>query len=135
MRRGREEGKPALRLLLRGAPGIPAGESYRGRSPDPARGAFEFRTATQSFSPAVLEPDAALRAGRFRQGGNPVLEWCVGNVVGKADRRGNLCPAKARSERKINAAVAMLMAIGCAQASEGDGAEDITAFVPNPVMG
>ena len=42
----------------------------------------------------------------------PVLGWCVGNVVGEADRRGNLYPAKARSERKINAAVALMIAIG-----------------------
>jgi phage terminase large subunit-like protein len=58
----------------------------------------------------------------------------VGNVVGKADRRGNLFPAKVR-DGKIDAAVALLMAIGRAQASEGDGAEDVTAFLLNPVMG
>ena len=43
--------------------------------------------------------------------GNPVLVWCLGNVVGKADRRGNLYPTKQRPEQKIDAAVA-LMAIG-----------------------
>ena len=58
----------------------------------------------------------------------------VGNVVGKADRRGNLFPAKVR-DGKIDAAVALLMAIGGAQASEGDGAEDINEFLLNPVMG
>jgi hypothetical protein len=31
--------------------------------------------------------------------------------------------------------VALLMAIGRAQAASGDGAEDITAFLLNPVMG
>ena len=59
---------------------------------------------------------------------------CVGHVVGKPDRRGNLYPAKQRPERKIDAAVALLMAVGRAQASD-DGAEDITAFLLNPVMG
>ena len=38
-------------------------------------------------------------------------------------------------EAKIDAAIALLMAIGRAQASEGDGAEDVTAFLLNPVMG
>jgi hypothetical protein len=38
-------------------------------------------------------------------------------------------------DTKIDAAVALLVAIGRAQAAESDGAEDITAFLLNPVMG
>ena len=74
------------------------------------------------------------RAGRVRHDADPALGRCLGNVVGKADRRGNLFPTKQR-DGKIDAAVALLMAIGRAQASESDGAEDITAFLLNPVMG
>jgi phage terminase large subunit-like protein len=44
--------------------------------------------------------------------GDPILEWCLGNVVGKADRRGNLYPTKQRSDQKIDAAIALMMAIG-----------------------
>ena len=55
-------------------------------------------------------------------------------VVGRADRRGTLFPTKQR-DGKIDAAVALLMAVGRAQASESDGVEDITAFLLNPVMG
>ena len=95
---------------------------------------LEFRAATRNFSPAVLELDAAMRSGRLRHDGDPVLGRCVGNVVGRPDRRGNLFPTKQR-DAKIDAAVALLMAIGRAQASESDGAEDITAFLLNPVMG
>jgi phage terminase large subunit-like protein len=73
-------------------------------------------------------------SGRLRHDGNPVLGWCIGNVVGQEDRRGNLFPTKQR-DGKIDAAVALLMAIGRAQASEADGADDITAFLLNPVMG
>ena len=36
----------------------------------------------------------------------------MGNVVGGPDRRGNLYPAKHRPEQKIDAAVALMMAIG-----------------------
>jgi phage terminase large subunit-like protein len=72
-----------------------------------------------------------VRAGRLRHDGNPVLAWCVGNVVSQEDRRGNLFPTKQR-DAKIDAAVALLMAIGRAQASEADGAKDITAFLLNP---
>ena len=75
-----------------------------------------------------------MRSGRLRHDGNPVLGWCVENVVGQEDRRGNLFPTKQR-DGKIDAAVALLMAIGRAQASESDGAEGITAFLLNPVMG
>jgi phage terminase large subunit-like protein len=79
---------------------------------------LEFRATTQNFSPAIVELDAAMRAGRIRHDGNPVLEWCMGNVVGQADRRGNLYPTKQRSEQKIDAAVALMMAVGRAMASE-----------------
>jgi phage terminase large subunit-like protein len=62
-----------------------------------------------------------------------VLEWCLGNVVGRADRRGNLYPTKPRPERKIDAAVALLMALGRAMA-EDDGALDLSAFLADPII-
>src|SRR5918993_1098781 len=94
----------------------------------------DFRTTTQNLSPAIVELDAAMRSGRLRHDGNPMFGWCIGNVVGQEDRCGNLFPTKQR-DAKIDAAVALLMAIGRAQASEADGAEDITAFLLNPLMG
>ncbi len=39
-----------------------------------------------------------------------------------------------KSEAKIDAAIALLMAIGRAQASD-DGSTDMTQFLLNPVMG
>ena len=93
---------------------------------------LEFRATTQNFSPAILELDAAMRAGRIRHDGNQVLEWCLGNVVGKADRRGNLYPAKQRPERKIDAAVALLMAVGRAMAEDASEG-DLEDFLRNPV--
>ena len=69
----------------------------------------EFRATTQNFGPAIIEMDAAMHSGRLQHDGNPVLEWCVGNVVGKADRRGNLYPTKQRPDQKIDAAVALTM--------------------------
>ena len=44
---------------------------------------LESRATTQNFSPAILELDAAMRSGRLQHAGDPVLDWCVGNVVGK----------------------------------------------------
>ena len=94
---------------------------------------FEFRATTQNFSPAILELDAAMRSGRLRHDGDPVLEWCVGNVVGRPDRRGNLYPAKQRPEQKIDAAVALMMAVGRAMA-EDDGQPDIGDFFRAPLF-
>ena len=95
--------------------------------------AQEFRATTQDFSPAILELDAAMRAGRLRHDGDPVLEWCVGDVVGRPDRRGNLYPAKQRPEQKIDAAVALMMAVGRAMAEDANEG-DLEDFLRNPVI-
>ena len=64
---------------------------------------------------------------------NPVLGRCPGNMVGRPDRRGNLYPAKQRPEQKIDAAVALMMAIGRAM-SEDTSEGDLTDFLRNPVI-
>ena len=94
---------------------------------------LEFRATTQNFSPAIVELDAAMRSGRLRHDGNPVLEWCVGNVVGRPDRRGNLYPAKPRPDQKIDAAVALMMAVGRAMAEDASEGE-LTDFLRDPVI-
>ena len=68
----------------------------------------------------------------YRHDRNPVLGRCPGDVVGRPDRRGNLYPAKQRPERKIGAAVALMMAVGRAMAEEPEPA--ITDFFRNPVI-
>jgi phage terminase large subunit-like protein len=42
----------------------------------------------------------------------------AGHVVSKPDQRGDLYPAKPRPEQKIDAAVALMMAVGRAMAEE-----------------
>lgn len=71
----------------------------------------EFRSNTQNFSEPTKELDAAMRAGRLHHTGNGPLNWCIGNVVGHYDARGNVYPRKARPENKIDAAIALIMAI------------------------
>jgi phage terminase large subunit-like protein len=94
----------------------------------------EFRATTQNFSPAIIELDAAMRGSRLRHDGNPVLAWCIGNVVGKADRRGNLYPTKSRPDQKIDAAVALMMAIGRAMV-EDEQSKGLDGFLSNPIFG
>ena len=74
-----------------------------------------------------------MRSGRPRHDGNPVLGWCVGNVVGRQDRRGNLYPAEQRPERQIDAAVALMMAVGRAMAEDASEG-DLEDFLRNPVF-
>ena len=64
----------------------------------------EAQRCRGNFSPAIIELDAAMRSGRLRHDDYPVLEWCLGKVVGKANRRGNLYPTKRRPDEKIHAA-------------------------------
>ena len=77
--------------------------------------------------------DAAMRSGRLRHDGDPVLRWCVGNVVGRPDRRGNLYPAKQRPEQKIDAAVALMMAVRRAMAEDASQG-DLEDFLRNSVI-
>ena len=70
------------------------------------------RPAMQNFIEAVVEFGAAIRSGRLLQYSNPMLGRCIGNVVGKPDRRGNLYPTKARPEQQIDAAVVLIMTTG-----------------------
>jgi phage terminase large subunit-like protein len=54
-------------------------------------------------------------------------------VFGHYDARGNVYPRKARPEQKIDAAVALIMALGSAMAAEPD--VSIGEFLRNPVFG
>ena len=92
----------------------------------------DFPATTQNLTPAIIELDAAMRSGRLRHDDNPVLEWCLGNVVGKADRRGNLYPTKQRPDQKIDAAVAVMMALG--RAMTEDDNTGIDDFLSNPLI-
>ena len=94
------------------------------------RAARRIETAARSQPPQDLGLPACAPRGRAPPAGTGAS--C--SPPSQEDRRGNLFPTKQR-DGKIDAAVALLMAIGRAQASESDGAQDVTAFLLNPVMG
>ena len=79
----------------------------------------EFRSSVANFSEATKELDAAMRAGRVKHDGNGPLTWCIGNVVGHEDARGNIYPKKPRPENKIDAAVAVIMALARSMTAPG----------------
>ena len=66
---------------------------------------------TKTFSPAMKELYGAILSGRFHHDGNPILGWMMGNVTSKPDANGNDFPRKEKSSKKIDGAVALLMAI------------------------
>jgi phage terminase large subunit-like protein len=57
----------------------------------------------------------------------------MGNVVGKVDRRGNLYPSKQRPGQKIDAALALMMAVGRAM-SEEDPKAGLDGFLSHPLL-
>ena len=54
-------------------------------------------------------------------------------MVGRADRRGNLYPAKQRPEQKIDAVVALVMAVGRAMAEDANEG-DMTDLLRDPLI-
>jgi phage terminase large subunit-like protein len=81
---------------------------------------FEYRSSTLNFSEPTKLLDALMRERRIRHNGDPVLAWCIGNVVGHYDNRSNVYPRKDAPEKKIDNAIALIMALGVSIASERD---------------
>lgn len=81
-----------------------------------------------NMSDPMKELEAAIESGRFHHDGNPIMTWCIGNVVGK-NLPGNddvVRPIKQGDDNKIDGAVALIMAVGRAMAKVtlGDGGMD-----------
>ncbi len=85
-------------------------------------------TITQNYtqmSDPMKELEAAINSGRFHHDGNPIMTWCISNVIGKY-LPGNddvVRPIKEKPENKIDGAVALIMAIG--QAMLGDSSRSV----------
>jgi len=76
----------------------------------------------------------ALLEGRIRLRNNPVLISALMSAVTEEDKWGNRWLAKTRSVNKIDAAVALCMAIGAASSGAEVGT-DLSDFFSNPVTG
>jgi phage terminase large subunit-like protein len=92
-------------------------ENQDGFSVVPIRQTFAGLAApTKSLERSILDR-------RLRHDGDPVLRWCVGNVAVESDAAGNLKPSKAVSTERIDAVVALIMAVD---------AMDRNAAIPAP---
>lgn len=88
-----------------------------------------------NMSPAMMELEAAIEGGRFHHDGNPIMTWCISNVIGK-NLPGNddiVRPIKQNSDSKIDGAVALMMAVGMAMREQDDGADDFMQAIKNPL--
>lgn len=65
----------------------------------------------KTFSPAMDYLSALFDADKINYNMNPVLRWCLTNVVVKKDEGGNQAPDKKRSVSRIDGAVCLLDAI------------------------
>ncbi|WP_407129704.1 terminase large subunit [Citrobacter cronae] len=75
---------------------------------------ISIRQDYTNMSPPMKELEAALAGGRFHHDGNPVLSWCISNVIGKMipGSDDSVRPTKGDKQSKIDGATALLMAIG-----------------------
>jgi phage terminase large subunit-like protein len=63
------------------------------------------------LSEPMKEIQACVDAGRFHHDGNPAFVWMLSNVEVKEDRNENIFPRKLRAANKIDAAVALIVAM------------------------
>lgn len=82
----------------------------------------ELRQTVQNMSEPMKEFEALVLDGRFHHNGDPVLTWMVGNVVAHLDAKDNIYPRKEAEEKKIDGAVAIIMALNRAMLGQRDGA-------------
>lgn len=90
-----------------------------------------------NMSSPMKELEAAVESGRFHHDGNPIMTWCVANVIGK-HLPGNddiVRPIKQGADSKIDGAVALIMAVGRAMAEQDDGIDNFMDAIRNPLNG
>jgi phage terminase large subunit-like protein len=70
-----------------------------------------MRQTYAALSAPTKSLEKAILAKQLRHGGDPVLRWCISNVAVESDSAGNLKPSKVASTERIDAVVALIMAV------------------------
>lgn len=86
----------------------------------------EYKQNTLNLSDPMKQWDALMRDKKIKHAGDPITNWCVSNVVSKANAKEEEFPRKERPENKIDGAVAGIIVIGGAQ-SYGVGGASVYA--------
>ncbi|MBF4433207.1 terminase large subunit [Vibrio anguillarum] len=97
-------------------------------------------TITQNYtnmSDPMKEIEAAIASGRFHHDGNPIMTWCMSNVIGKF-LPGNddvVRPIKQGNDNKIDGAVTLIMGVGRVMVPLEDTDEDFMNAIMDPIYG
>jgi phage terminase large subunit-like protein len=78
---------------------------------------MKFGMGFASMSAACKEVERLILDRQVAHDGNPVMRWCLSNVVIATDPAGNIKIDKARAREKVDGAVALAMAVGVASAA------------------
>lgn len=87
-----------------------------------------------SLSQACKATEALIHAGKLVHPDSPVLNWQISNAVVHTDRLENIWLDKAKSTRRIDAAVALTMAINAAKFGVGAKAAAAHYYAENPQL-
>lgn len=72
----------------------------------------------KNLSEPMKQFEALVKTGRLHHDGNPCFDWMVANVTAKEDANENIYPRKESPEKKIDGAVAGIMALSRAMAGQ-----------------
>ena len=88
----------------------------------------EVPQRTEYLSLPMKSLDAAILDGRVHHRGDPVLSWCMANVVAHPDANENVFPRKTKPEHKIDSAVALINAFNRAVTCDSIADQPDTGF-------
>lgn len=88
----------------------------------------EVPQRVEHLSPAMRWIEMLLVEGRLHHNGDPVLKWCVLNIVVRPDAKECIFPRKTSPGKKIDAGVGMI--IGASRAMYHDN-EEVFDLIPN----
>jgi phage terminase large subunit-like protein len=77
-----------------------------------------IRQGAKTQSEPMKELEAAVLDGRLAHDGSPVAAMCIGNLVARPDRNGNIAPDRENEYKKIDVAVALVNAMSRAMVRE-----------------
>lgn len=82
--------------------------------------AVEFSQMPVNFAVPLDELLAAVKDGRFHHDGNEITTWCFSNMVARPAKKGLISPIKQKPMQKIDGAIAAIMAVARAVATDAE---------------
>jgi phage terminase large subunit-like protein len=80
----------------------------------------EYGKTVKNYSEPMKQLESAVIDGRLKHDGNPVLSWCMGNVVVRVDKKDNIFATKENADSKIDGADALITAFARAMLHDND---------------